>query len=139
VSARRESLNATAKLSMGTPRDGMNFSTDLIPTMASQAASASRGGVQSFELQSQEAWLLRSVAAPTASIEPFVATARLRLTDPSSFNPVMPVTAAMNGTFDGTFDDRWNGLLQDQPLPSWYTTPKRPKGKGPNRQESGTR
>ncbi len=110
ASARRDALNANAKLSLGGTRDLLNLSTELAPTMASQAGVAPRDAARSFGLQSQEAWLLRSVSSNAQPIERFVASAHLSISDPVIFAESLPHPQPIQTYI---FEGKWKGLLPE--------------------------
>lgn len=110
---RREALNASAQLSLGGARPELNLSTDLIPTMASQSGIASRSATRSFGLHANEAWLLKSISAEATPIEPFIASARLRLTDTALSSVWADSFTRPQATRAPIFDGNWKGLLPD--------------------------
>lgn len=128
LQARRDGLNAKAQLTLGktggtTSQPELNLSTDLVPTMASQDALASHSikgaGSSAFGIQANETWLLQSIARGSASastfggmppVGPFMASARLRLTDAVGF----PVSSWHDASQPFSFDEHWNGLLHPE-------------------------
>lgn len=112
--ARRDALNAKAQLTLGNTRaNDLKLTTDLAPTMASQAAIAAREA-QAFGLQSQETWLLNSISRGSTALGPFVASARLRLTDPVMFSAT-DLRPRLSDT--QLFDGSWKGIL-NEPAPA---------------------
>lgn len=109
-SARRDALNAKAQLTLGNTRaNDLKLTTDVAPTMASQSAIAAQEA-HAFGLQSQETWLLDSISRGGRALGPFVASARLRLTDPVMFS-ASDLRPRLSDT--QLFDGSWMGILNE--------------------------
>jgi hypothetical protein len=120
VTPRRDALNAKAKLALGAANaTDLKLSTDLTPPMASQSAIAMHSS-SAFGLQIKEASLLQAIARGNEPIGPFVASARLRFTEP----PIM-ATADLRPRFSDNpyFDGQWKGLLTDPWDSTFYIPP----------------
>jgi len=120
LAPRRDALNAKAKLALGAANaTDLKLSTDLAPPMASQSAIAIHSS-SAFGLQIKEASLLQTIARGNEPMGPFVASARLRFTEP----PIMANSELRPRFTDNLyFDGRWKGLLTDPWDSTFYIPP----------------